>query len=323
MRVDTIRVDAMPRTIVVAGGSGFVGRELVARLVGEGHRVIVPTRRREAARALILLPTVDVVECDITDPATLARTLRGADTMVNLIGVLNESGRDSLTRLHVDFVRDAVAACEAGGVARYLHMSAINAATVAPSKYLRSKGDAEAIVAGSTLAWTIFRPNVIFGRDDHLLNLFARLGRWMPVIALGGASAEFQPVWVEDVADCFVQAVADEATIGQRYDLCGPKRYTLRELVKWTLDTAGTPRPVIALPDVLARPAAAVLQRLPGKLLTVDNLDSMRVPSVCRAAFPAVFDLEPSALEALAPAWLSPDARKTRFDEYRALVGRP
>lgn len=320
--MSTVREGAKPHTIVVAGGSGFVGREIVARLVDDGHRVIVPTRRREAARELILLPTVDVVECDITDAATLARMLRGADTMINLVGILNETAHNTFARLHVAFARDAVAACRSAGVARFLQMSALNAAADAPSKYLRSKGEAEAIVAGSTLAWTIFRPNVIFGRDDTLLNRFAALGRWLPVIALGGAAAEFQPVWVEDVADCFVQAVADDATITQRYELCGPMRYTLRNLVKWTLATADTPRPVIGLPDALARLAASVLERLPGKLLTRDNLDSMRVPGVCRAAFPAVFGIEPSALETLAPAWLSPDLRKSRYDDYRAQVGR-
>lgn len=313
----------MPLTIVVAGGSGFVGREVVARLVRDGHRVIVPTRRREAARDLILLPTVDVVECDITDAATLARTLRGADAMVNLVGVLNESHRNTFARLHVEFARDAVAACGAQQVARYLQMSALNAGAQAPSRYLRSKGEAEEIVARSPLAWTIFRPNVIFGRDDTFLNTFAALGRVLPVIALGGAAAQFQPVWVEDVADCFVHAIGDDATIGQRYELCGPKRYTLREIVKWTLDTADTPRPVMPLPDALARVVASVLQRLPGKLLTRDNLDSMRVASVCGGAFPPVFGFEPSALEALAPAWLSPGARKSRYDEFRAEVGRP
>lgn len=312
----------MPRTIVVAGGSGFVGREVVARLTGDGHRVIVPTRRREAARPLILLPTVDVIECDILQPATLTRTLRGADTMINLVGVLNESGPDTFARLHTQFTRDAVAACTAAGVSRYLQMSALNADAGAPSKYLRSKGEAETMVAQSSLAWTIVRPNVIFGRDDSLLNKFACLGRWLPVIALGGAAAQFQPVWVEDVADCIVHSLADDSTIGQRYDLCGPVRYSLRELVQWTLAAADTPRPVLALPDPLARVAAAMLQRLPGKLLTVDNLDSMRARCVCDAPFPPVFGIAPSSLEVLAPAWLSPDGQKSRYDDFRAQVGR-
>ncbi len=312
----------MPLTIVVAGGNGFVGRHVVAKLVAGGHRVIVPARRREDARALILLPTVDVNECDITDPATLAKTLRGADAFINLVGILNPSGRNTFARLHAEFARDAVAASVAAGVPRYVQMSAINAATDAPSNYLRSKGEAENFVAGSPLLWTIFRPNVIFGRGDRFLTMFARLGRYLPVMALAGADAQFQPVWVEDVAHCIVHAIGDDATIGQRYELCGPTRYTLREIVVWTLRAAQTPRPVVALPAGLARLQAAILQRLPGKLLTRDNLDSMRVPSICRAPFPAVFGIEPSAMEGLALAWLSPDGMKSRYDEFRIQVGR-
>ncbi|MEO8850030.1 MAG: complex I NDUFA9 subunit family protein [Casimicrobiaceae bacterium] len=312
----------MLSSIVVAGGSGFVGREVVASLVSAGYRVIVPARRREAARQLILLPTVDVHECDVTDPPTLLRLLRGADAMINLVGILNPAGRDTFNRLHVDFARDAVAACAAQGVERYLHMSAINADATGPSAYLRSKGESEAIVAASPMAWTILRPNVIFGRDDSLLNKFVSLGRLLPVIALGAADATLQPVWVQDVADCFVAALATDATIGQRYELCGPRRYTLRELVKWTLDTAEIPRPVLPLPTGLARMAAAILQRLPGRLLTRDNLDSLSVAAVCREPFPPIFGLEPSSLEALAPAWLSPDLRRSRYDDFRAEVGR-
>ncbi len=312
----------MLSTIVVAGGNGFVGREVVARLVAAGYRVVVPTRRREAARELILLPTVDVNECDITDPATLARTLRGADAMINLTGILYESPRSTFARVHADFTRDAVAACAAQGVARYIQMSAINAATGAPSAYLRSKGEGEAIVAASSVAWTIFRPNVIFGLHDSLTNKFAALARALPVMALGGADAQLQPVWVEDVADCFVAALANDATIGQRYELCGPTRYTLRELVRWTLDTAGTPRPILPLSPSLARMLASVLEQLPGKLLTRDNLASLGVPAICREPFPSIFGIEPSSLAALGPSWLSPEHAKGRYDEYRAETGR-
>jgi uncharacterized protein YbjT (DUF2867 family) len=312
----------MPQTVVVAGGSGFVGREVVARLASAGHRVIVPTRRREAARTLILLPTVDVVECDVTDTATLAHLLRGADAMINLVGILNESGRDTFARVHTGFARDAVAACAGAGVRRYLHMSAHDAAADAPSRYLRSKGDAEAIVAASPLAYTIFRPSVIFGRNDHLTCFFARLARLMPVVALGGAGAMLQPVWVEDVARCIADSIALDATIRQRYELCGPVTYTLHALVAWTLAAAGTPRPILPLPDSLARLLAAVLERLPGRLLTRDNLASLTASTACRSPFPEVFAVVPAPLEALAPGWLAPDSAKSEYDVYRARIGR-
>ena len=165
-------------TTLVLGGSGFVGRHLVARLVAAGRRVIVPTRQRERAKHLILLPTVDVVEADVHNEAVLARLARRASVVVNLVGILNESRRGEFERVHVELARKLVAACRVAGVSRLLHMSALNADPRGPSRYLRSKGEAEAIVAASGLAWTIFRPSVIFGREDSFLNLFATLERF-------------------------------------------------------------------------------------------------------------------------------------------------
>src|SRR6185312_14723019 len=224
--------------------------------------------------------------------------------------------------VHVDFARDIVAACEAAGVRRYVHMSAQNAAPDAPSKYLRSKGEAEAIVAASSLAWTVFRPNVVFGRGDRLTSMFVGLAGFGMPLPLGGANAELAPVWVEDVAWCIARALTLDATILQRYELCGPQAMTLASLVRTTLDIAGRPRAVIPLPDGLARLLAAVLERLPGKLLTRDNLASLSVPAVCAAPFPAVFGVEPTPFAALAPSWLGPGAARSEYDVFRARVGR-
>ena len=312
----------MARRIVVLGGSGFVGRHLVARCAAAGHSVVVVTRRRSNGRELFLLPTVDVVQGDIFDANALGRVLRGADVLVNLVGILNEGGRNSFDRAHVELARTAVAACRSAGVRRFLQMSALAAAVDAPSRYLRSKAAAETIVAESGLAWTIFRPSVIFGREDHFLNLFAQLGRILPVIALAGATARFQPVWVGDVAECFTHAVTDDATVGQRYDLGGPRVYTLQELVAWTLATAGTPRPIVPLSPALAGLQARVMEVLPGKLLSRDNLASMQVDNVCHGPFPPVFGLEPQALEALAPGWLAQSSERGPYDTFRAHGGR-
>lgn len=310
------------RAYVVLGGSGFVGRHLVARLVDAGNRVIVPTRRRARARHLILLPTVEVVEADVHVPATLAALFRGADAVVNLVGILHETGGETFARAHVELPAQVSAACRAAGVRRLLHMSSLNAAVDAPSAYLRSRGQGEAAVAASGLAWTVFRPSVIFGREDAFLNLFARLSKWMPVLALASADAKFQPVWVGDVAHCFAHALDDDQTIGQRYDLCGPRVYTLRELVRWVGETTGAVRPIVPLGPRLARAQALVLEHLPGKLMTRDNLDSMRKDSVCECPFPTLFGIAPMTLDAIAPAYLAPEAIRGPYDEYRAQSGR-
>lgn len=311
-----------PGRIVVLGGSGFVGSALTARLAGAGHDVVVPTRSRERSRHLILLPTVDVVESDIHDPARLAALVRGADVVVNLVGILNPSGRDSFERVHVDLARNTIAACRAGGVSRLLHMSALNADPAGPSRYLRSKGEAENLVAASGLAWTVFRPSVIFGQGDSFLGLFARLAHALPVIALPGADARFQPVWVGDVVSAFERSLGRTETEGQRYDLCGPKVYTLRELVRYAAETSGAVRPIVPLTGALATLQAFVLEHLPGKLMSRDDLASMKLDNVCSCPFPPVFGLEPGSLEALAPTWLAPEAQRDRYDAMRASVGR-
>lgn len=311
----------MARRILVLGGTGFIGRHVVAKLVTAGHQVVVPTRSRERAKHLIPLPTVDVVERDVSDPRALNELVAGRDTVINLVGILHETARLTFARMHVELARNVVAAAGRAGVRRLLHMSALGAAIDAPSRYLRTKGEAQALVEGSDLAWTVFRPSVVFGRGDSFLSLFAKLARWMPVVVLAAPQAKFQPVYVGDVARCFAHAVDDDATIRQRYELCGTNAYTLRELAAWVGETTGHVRPIVGLGPSLSRLQARLLELLPVKLLTRDNLASMSLDNICRAPFPAVFRIEPAALEAVAPEYLAPAAIHSRFDPYRARSG--
>ncbi len=312
----------MPRTVLVVGGSGFVGGHIVNRLAAVGDRVVVPTRRRDNARGLFLLPTVNVVETDVGDPRSLPRLAEGADAVVNLVGILNESGGATFSRAHVEVTRNAIAACKAAGVRRFVHMSALNASADGPSDYQRSKAEAEAAVRASDLDWTIFQPSVIFGPGDSFLNMFAKLARILPVIALPGAGVRFQPVYVGDVADCFVRALDLDVAIGRTYPLCGPRVYTLAELVRYVAATIDRPRPVIGMPDAIARLQATVLEFLPGGLMSRDNLKSMSRDSVCGCDFPAEFGVTPTPLEAIAPGYLAPAATLGRYDDYRTHGGR-
>src|SRR5512147_1393144 len=162
-------------TVAVLGGAGFIGRHVCEALAADGYRVRVAARDRERAKEqLILLPTVEVAAVGVHDPAQLSAFVRGADAVINLVGVLHDArGERGFQTAHVELARKVVAACRENGIRRLLHMSALAAA--APSAYLRSKGEAEAIVRDSGLGWTLFRPSVVFGRDDSFLNLFARL----------------------------------------------------------------------------------------------------------------------------------------------------
>ena len=299
--------------LLVVGGSGFVGRHLIAALAAHGAEVVVPTRRRERAKHLILLPTVDVVEADARDSSALAGLAAGRDAVVNLAGVLH--GPD-FKATHVELAQAVVNACRRAGVRRLLHMSALGADPGAPSEYLRTKGVGEqAVLAADDLEVTVFRPSVIFGPDDQFLNLFARLAALSPVLALASPEARFQPVYVGDVVKAMLAALESREAGGKRYDLCGPHEFTLRELMQFVCAATGRRRLIVGLPDGLAWLQARLMELLPVKLLTRDNLLSMRVPSVSGSAFP--FGIQPAALASTAPAWLAPAGAHERFDELR------
>lgn len=309
--------------ILVIGGSGFIGSTVVGMLAADGRRIVVPTRRRERARPLILLPTVDVVEADVGDPATLSALVASSDAVINLAGVLHgRPGRGDdpygpdFQRAHVDLPARLVDACRQHRVRRLLHVSALGVTEggeyTLPSRYLRSKAAGEAKIRQATdIDWTIFRPSVVFGPGDRFLNLFARLQRMLPIIVLARAEARFQPVYVRDVAQAIVNALDSPFTRRKAYPLAGPKVYTLRQLVGLAGRWSGHPRPIVALPEPLARIQAALMELAPGRtLLSRDNLDSMKIENVSARPIAAELGVTPTPLEAVAPGYLQPDARR-------------
>lgn len=304
------------KNVCVIGGSGFVGRHLVHRLSAQRYLVRVPTRRRKRANPIILLPTVDVVEANVHEETALAGLVRGMDAVIHLAGVLHEGRGDvSFEQTHVALTRKTIAACQANGVRRYVHMSALGANISGPSRYQRTKGEAEVLVRASGLDWTIFRPSVIFGRDDRFLNLFATLLKYLPVMFLGSPGVRFQPVYVEDVANAFVHCLPERETFGLAYELCGPGTYTLRELVALVGEITGHGRPIIGLSDALSYLQAFALELAPVKLLTRDNYYSMKVDNVGSQPFP--FGFQPAAIEAVVPTYLGNDSPRARYRVYR------
>lgn len=311
--------------ICVLGGSGFVGSHITRQLSAAGYQVKVLTRRRENAKHLTLLPNVEVEECDVYFDAALKREIAGSDAVINLIGILHETGKATFPRVHAELPRRVAQICCAQGVPRLLHMSALNADPRGPSAYLRSKGAGEAAVwqaAGAAVSVTVFRPSVIFGRGDSFLNLFAGLARILPVLLLARPQARFQPVFVEDVAHAFVSSLQNPATFGQSYNLCGPKVYTLRQLVQYVVDTLGLRCRIIGLNDTLSYSQAWAMELLPVKLMTRDNYYSMQVDSVCDCEFPAVFGIQPTALDAVAPEYLAGDSPRNAYKRFRSHAGR-
>jgi uncharacterized protein YbjT (DUF2867 family) len=313
----------MMRRIVVLGGTGFVGHALCEQLTRRwpGVRLVVPTRRPQFGLAIQSLPGVELVKADACEPAVLRRLLLRADAVINLIAILHGT-EDAFVRLHAAFPAELAKACRELQVPRLLHVSALGVSASAPSHYLRSKalGEATLLETASGIV-TVLRPSVIFGAQDRFMNVFAQLQSVAPAVPLAMAQARFQPVWVEDVAQGLVRSLTDQATMGQTYECCGPTVYTLGDLVRLAGQWSGHPRPVIPMPQAVGRLQAAVMSLLPGSpLMSADNLDSMRVPSVATPGAPGLqaLGIEPQAMEAVVPGYLSAGQGVARLDRWRA-----
>jgi uncharacterized protein YbjT (DUF2867 family) len=297
--------------VCLLGGTGFVGRALAARLVRSGYAVRIPTRNRQRARRLLVLPGLELIQADIHDPDQLAELIRGSTAVVNLVGILNERAHDGsgFQHAHVALAEKLVEACRKTRVQRLLQMSALKAnAERGPSHYLRSKGEAEQVIknrAGDRINYTIFRPSVIFGPEDSFLNRFAGLLRWSPILPLAQINARFAPVYVHDVAEAFVRALGDSACYGKTYELCGPSVYTLEEILRYLCRELGIHRAIINLPRPLGRLQAWIGEYLvPGKPFSRDNFRSLTVANVCRDNGFAALGIKPKSMEPIAHTYI-------------------
>jgi uncharacterized protein YbjT (DUF2867 family) len=313
--------------IIILGGTGFIGRHICEKLIRAGHEVTVPTRKLENARAIQTLPGLQAVVCNVHHPAQLAQAVAGHEVLINLVAILHGSEAE-FEHVHVALPVSIVAACKSGGVKRIVQMSSLgadgNAPEGAPSQYLRSKGRGEQVFAESGLDVTILRPSVVFGEGDKLLNTFAQLQQAFPVMPLACADAQFQPVWVEDVAQAVVNSLTINyqinstlrnqyaGKVSKTFEIAGPTKYSLRDLVALAGRCVGAERPIIALPNALARLQAAVMENLPGPtLMSRDNLASMQSPNVASGASPGLkkLGIEASSITAIAPLYLKPKSQ--------------
>ncbi len=308
-----------PRSLVLLGATGFVGRHLVPRLAAAGHRQILLTRHPERHRDLRVLPGVEVRRADVHDCAALAAHVREADAVLNLVGILNARGAQSFERVHVALTEKVIEACRATGVTRLHQMSSLRAGE-GPSRYLRSRGEAEARVKASGLDWTIYQPSVIFGPGDGLVSRFHALLRLAPVLPLARPHARLAPVAVDDVADAIVRCVRHPAmSVGRTFQLYGPDVLTLRQIVCMIRDAAGLHRAVIGLPDALGRLQAMALGLLPNPPLSLDNFKSLSVDSVGERDGLAELGITPQHLADRLDALLAGPARQRHLDRLRQL----
>ena len=300
--------------VLVIGGTGFIGRQVVGRLIASGHTVHVPTRRYAQGRELLVYPTVTVLEANIQDDAVLLGLVASCNAVINLVGILHSrSGKPygvDFDQVHVQLPKRIAFASKQAGVSRLIHVSALGASATGPSAYLRSKAAGEQAVLDVFAPWpdgycTIMRPSVVFGEDDQFMNMFASLAKWFPALPLAGSQARLQPVFVEDVAQAICNALQNTHTYGHTYDLVGPRIYTLGELVSLAAIWSGHPRSIIPLPFFIGQLQAFFFECLPGApLMSRDNLDSLTVDNVSVDGMASILGVVPTPLESVAPNYL-------------------
>jgi uncharacterized protein YbjT (DUF2867 family) len=314
-------------SIVVLGGTGFLGTRLVARLIKDGHQVTVLSRDRERHKHLLVLPGLALENCDVYQEPQLSERFRGKDVVINLVGIRNERGFGGagFRRAHTELTQHVLLAARSAGVARLLQVSALKASTDAPSYYLRTKGEAEKLIRDQSTAldWSIFQPSVMFGPGDSFLNRFAGLLAAIPfVFPLARADARLQPVWVDDVVDALLRCLHGGASSRQTYELGGPQMYTLREIVGLVATLTRRRRWIVGLPNFLGRIQAFFMNFVPGRPFSGDNYRTLGVDSVCREDGFSKLGIKPKSMGASARLFLGAQEDNARLSQNRAAAGR-
>ncbi|TNE64492.1 MAG: complex I NDUFA9 subunit family protein [Alphaproteobacteria bacterium] len=302
------------RLVTVFGGSGFIGRYVVERLAARGDRVRVAVRH--PGEALFLKTEGDVgqiqlMAADILNERSVARAVRGADVVINLVGILYEDYHHTFDAVQAKAAGTVAHAAAAAGARAFVHMSAIGADADSLADYARTKGEGEAAVRAAFPGATIIRPSLVIGPEDGFFNRFADLAAKLPLLPLPGTETRFQPVYVGDVADAIVQAsLGGKAVAGETFELGGPQVMTLRQLLEFMMGHTGVRRPIIRLPWGLAMLQATFLGLLPTPPLTRDQVRLLKVDNVVTdgARGLKALGIRATPMEAVLPRY---------FDQYR------
>lgn len=300
----------IPQSVAtVFGGSGFIGRHVVRRLAAAGHLVRVAVRDTEGAlflKPMGALGQIVPLHAPITNEAAIARAVAGADLVVNLVGILAEDRAGDFQRIQAEGAGAIARAAAAAGVGRLVHVSAIGADAASPSRYAQSKAEGEAAMRAALPRAVILRPSVVFGPEDQFFNRFAALAQIAPCMPVIHGATRFQPVYVVDVADAITAALTRPDAAGQTYELGGPGVFTMREILEFVLRETRRHRLLVSPPMGIVRLQAALLERLPGKLLTRDQLLLLARDNVVAEGAPGLAELGvlPTPVAQVVPGYL-------------------
>lgn len=298
------------RVATVFGGAGFIGRHVVQRLAKAGYIVRIAGRDTERAGRLRTLGGVGQVvpvAASVTDEASVARAVAGAEAVVNLVGILFERKAGDFGRIQAEGAGRVARLAAAAGARRFVHLSAIGADAGSESLYARTKAEGEAAVRAAFPSATILRPSVVFGPEDQFLNRFASLASLLPVMPVVAGATRFQPVYVGDVADAVMVALTEADVAGKTFELGGPRVMTMREVLEFVLEHTRRRRRLIVVPERLVALQARLGEKLPNPPLTRDQLILLGRDNLVAegAAGLAVLGIDAKAVEAIAPAYLA------------------
>ena len=322
----------MQNLVTVFGGSGFIGTQVVRQLAKAGWRIRVAVRNPNLGYAMRLhgdVGQIDVIQANVRNEASVQRAVEGATAVVNLVGVLYEQGRQGFQAVHVMGARTVAEAARAAGVTQLVQMSALGADINSPSKYARSKAEAEAAVREAFPGAVIVRPSLVFGQDDGFFNRFAQMAALSPVLPLiGGGRTRFQPVFVGDVAKAIARLTTDPDAAGETYELGGPADFSFRRLMEIILEETGRRRMLLPLPFGVAGVLGAIGDVAAAVLpppITSDQVELLKTDNVVSGAFLGLTDLgiTPTTLESVLPTYLYRYRRGGQYadQEARAVAG--
>ncbi len=316
--------DSNKKHAVLFGGAGFIGTELIGALCADHWTVTAVTKHPHRHRNLLVIPTLQMVESGDLSDQQISDLVSESDTVINLIGILNQSRKETFADLHTYLPERIARICLQNGARRLINMSALGAAVDAPSEYLKSRGLGEQALQAimqQGLDCTIIRPSIVFGSGDSFSQMFRQLLSMTPVLfPLVAPNARVQPVYVKDVVDCIIHAIAAEPADCGSFDVAGPQTYTLRELIGLIDQLAGMRHRIIGLNRMLSRLLATFTQFAPGKPLTPDNLRSLYASNAVHEDTPEPYGIQSTRFESVAGAWLN--QQSNRFDRFRMEAGR-
>jgi uncharacterized protein YbjT (DUF2867 family) len=310
--------------IVLIGASGFFGEYLLRALIEDQHHCVVLTRAPDRRKRLGLMAGVELSQADVYDTDVLVQQFAGADAVVSMAGILNESGPagKGFQKVHVDLTKNIISACRQAGVSRILHVSALHAGN-GSSYYLKTKGEAEQLLRNvDDLNISIFQPSVIFGEGDQFFNRFSSMLKLAPVMPLACPKARLQPVYAGNVAAAMAASLDDPMTWGKSYELAGPTSYTLKELVEWTAKTLGKRSYIIGLPLPLSAGMAKLMDWVPGKPFSWDNYQSLKTDNISDQDGFNYFGIDPRSIELEVPSYLNGSVHQRRLSSFRRKSNR-